>query len=274
MSLAVALILYIGLPAGTVAVRERSHIDDTWLGKSDVWCASADHSITCDEDSIIHVRSAFFNRQKRPSCEPLLSGRESGCRANATDSVAKKCDNKKTCSLTAANHAACAEKPYWMIRVVWECVADPVEHEEEDAEEEGAQVILSKVGVEDKVKKDVIEPLQTRDLTVELVPCYRHTRIHQLLHLHFGRLTSCRKHEGCFKISFADGHVYRDPAVAPTEEDLLKGELVTGKDSKWITWKGIGVVRNDFDTWGLCLPKNQGMQYALELFHSLKALGH
>mmetsp|Transcript_105917 Transcript_105917/g.294734 ORF Transcript_105917/g.294734 Transcript_105917/m.294734 type:complete len:253 (+) Transcript_105917:78-836(+) len=245
------LALLVGLPACIRAVRDESDIDldssETWLGKSDVWCASTGHSIACDDDSVIHVRSAFFNKQKRSSCKPLRPGREPGCGENVTDKVTEVCEKKNRCTLSASNHA-CAKKPYTLIRVVWDCVGG-------DSPAESAP------------RQRMKQPAN------QLTPCYWQTRTHMITTSFnfFGRMTSCNGDEGCFKVSLPHGNVFSDPEAPPSEEDLLKGKLVTGEDSSWVTWQGTGLVRNDHNTWGVCLPKEEGPEHAISFFNRLKA---
>mmetsp|Transcript_25089 Transcript_25089/g.79727 ORF Transcript_25089/g.79727 Transcript_25089/m.79727 type:complete len:350 (-) Transcript_25089:98-1147(-) len=90
----------------------------------------------------------------------------------------------------------------------------------------------------------------------------------------WGNPTDCPEREGCFKLRWADGRVYKDPQQPPSREEVLQASLSEGKDSWWVTFRGIGVQKNDYYTWGVCLPDREpeGMYYALAVFHSLRAL--
>lgn len=254
-------------PKASKASDDDNHEDWTSaFGKSAVWCASAGHRIACAGESVIHIRSAFFNRRKRASCMPLKSGGKAGCRPNVTDMVTGVCENTKSCKLTPAHHAACAKKPFSLIRVVWDCIANPAST---------TPKVINKAALDQPTKKERGSASKNPDFSLELVPCYRHTRTHLISEFNFfGRLTNCHEHEGCFKLNFPGGKVFADPAVPPTEEELESGEVVKGKDSKWVTWKGIGLKRNDYNTWGLCLPKDEGLDFAITIFDNIKAMSH
>jgi len=90
----------------------------------------------------------------------------------------------------------------------------------------------------------------------------------------WGNPTDCPEREGCFKLRWADGRAYTDPERPPSREEVLQASLSEGEDSWWVTFSGIGVQKNDYYTWGVCLPDREpeGMYYALAVFHSLRAL--
>jgi len=70
-------------------------------------------------------------------------------------------------------------------------------------------------------------------------------------------------------VKFPGGTVYDDPQAEPPSSELLKGTLVEDKDSKWVTWQGIGLKRNDYYTWGVCLPKTRDMAFAVSIWDFL-----
>uniref|UniRef100_A0A7S4SWP7 Uncharacterized protein n=1 Tax=Alexandrium monilatum TaxID=311494 RepID=A0A7S4SWP7_9DINO len=109
---------------------------------------------------------------------------------------------------------------------------------------------------------------QDLGLNVSFNPCYRKTRLAKL----FGRLTNCPEREGCFKLLFPNGTVFEDPEHPPSHDDILQASLGEGADSLWVTWRSIGLKRNDYNTWGLCLPKDNadGKHYAMAVFNTLK----
>mmetsp|Transcript_14687 Transcript_14687/g.28951 ORF Transcript_14687/g.28951 Transcript_14687/m.28951 type:complete len:430 (-) Transcript_14687:41-1330(-) len=125
--------------------------------------------------------------------------------------------------------------------------------------------------VRHKVQKEVENPYL---IDIELVPCYRWKRHQKIFEKHeiFGswkhyeflaRLTDCGHEEGCFMVKFPNGAVYSDENEVPTSSEIAKGELEKADDNFWVTWRGIGLKRNDYNTWGVCLPKTRSMDFAV-----------
>lgn len=131
--------------------------------------------------------------------------------------------------------------------------------------------------VHDKVIKEIEDP-SLRSLS--LVPCYRFSRTQKIKNFQiFGnwrdfqflaRLTNCGSNEGCFHLSFPDGSVYRDQDAPPTAEELAKGELTKAKDHLWVTFRGTGLKRNDYGTWGVCMPKTKDLQWATVTWEAMR----
>jgi len=102
-------------------------------------------------------------------------------------------------------------------------------------------------------------------------------RLRHLRHLsrlryfrHLVWLTNCGKNEGCFHLTFPDGSAYTDQNVPPTAEELAQGDLTKAKDSLWVTFRGTGLKRNDYGTWGVCLPKTSELQLAVTLWNAMR----
>jgi len=122
--------------------------------------------------------------------------------------------------------------------------------------------------VQHQVKKEVENPFV---MDIELVPCYRWHRTTKIFKRHeiFGnwkhyeflaRLTNCGHEEGCFMVKFPHGTIYNDAKVEPASSEIAKGELEKADDHFWVTWRGIGLKRIDYNTWGVCLPKTRTME--------------
>lgn len=140
------------------------------------------------------------------------------------------------------------------------------------------QAVQPLIVVQHKAQKEVDNPLIEE---IQLVPCYRWTRWQRIQNYEFfgdwsslenflARLTDCGHDEGCFMVNFMGGIIYSDLQEQPTSSELVKGELVKATDSRWVTWRGIGLKRNDFGTWGICLPKTQSMDYAVSIWEELR----
>jgi len=127
----------------------------------------------------------------------------------------------------------------------------------------GDQVVKAKV--EEELAKS------QQELAIQL--CYRFSRMQRIRSMHpLTRLTTCaNQDEGCFKVDFHDGRRYTDFEQEPEAEEFLSGYLVGGDDSWSLSFRGIGLQRNDYGTWGLCLPKKGGIEFAVSMFESLQA---
>jgi len=131
--------------------------------------------------------------------------------------------------------------------------------------------------VKAKVTKEIENPYLAE---LSLVPCYRFSRTAKLMNGQFfgswrnweilARLTNCGTNEGCFHLTFPDGSAYTDQNVPPTAEELAQGDLTKAKDSLWVTFQGTGLKRNDYGTWGVCLPKTSELQLAVTLWNAMR----
>jgi len=131
--------------------------------------------------------------------------------------------------------------------------------------------------VKAKVTKEIENPYL---VGLSLVPCYRFTRTGKLMKGEiFGnwreweilaRLTNCGTNEGCFQLTFPDGSAYTDENVPPTAQDLALGDLTEAKDDLWVTFRGTGLKRNDYGTWGVCMPKTKDLQLATTLWTAMR----
>lgn len=124
------------------------------------------------------------------------------------------------------------------------------------------------------------------DIEITFKPCYRMDRFSKIYNIFstgiheatLGRLTGCGAYEGCFKVLFKkDGEEfwYTDENAAPTPQEVYAGELVYTTDWKeWlVSFQGLtGLRRSDYWSWGICLPKTEGVQNAIERWDDLKAL--
>jgi len=122
------------------------------------------------------------------------------------------------------------------------------------------------------VKAEVERELATPQQQVSMKACYRFTRLQRILAMTpLARLTNCDGDEGCFKVEFDDGRDYTVFEEEPEVNDFLSGHLVHGADSWLVSWWGTGLQRNDYGTWGVCLPKAHGIAFAVSMFQSLQA---
>lgn len=84
-------------------------------------------------------------------------------------------------------------------------------------------------------------------------PCWRQRR---LFKNSFKTNTGCGKQRGCFQLDFGSESARKDKANRPTDDDMLKANLVNGSRSAFR--EGVGVKKNEYETWGICLPKTKG----------------
>jgi len=142
-------------------------------------------------------------------------------------------------------------------------------------------VVIQGLHAQKTVKRKVTSELENPFLVgIGLVPCFRWTRLQKFGNGEvFGdwqswellaRLTNCGVQEGCFHVTFPNGTVYTDHEKPPTNAALVQAALTEAPDSYWVTFGGTGLKRNDYGTWGVCLPKTSDMQLAVELWDSMK----
>mmetsp|Transcript_115244 Transcript_115244/g.223982 ORF Transcript_115244/g.223982 Transcript_115244/m.223982 type:complete len:391 (-) Transcript_115244:114-1286(-) len=143
-------------------------------------------------------------------------------------------------------------------------------------------LIIEEVRPQIVVKNTITKEIDNPYLVgLSLVPCFRWTRLQKLRKREvfgnwqdweiFARLTNCGVQEGCFHLTFPNGKVYSDDQTPPTNAALVEGELTAAPDSYWITFRGTGLKRNDYGTWGICLPKTSDMQFAVALWDAMKS---
>mmetsp|Transcript_52572 Transcript_52572/g.118410 ORF Transcript_52572/g.118410 Transcript_52572/m.118410 type:complete len:352 (+) Transcript_52572:75-1130(+) len=307
-----------------------------WEAKESRFCIKDEVKLTCDDDSIIVVRTGAYNRALQDrvtgqACTPFAGGSEASCKVMNKNMLKAKCNGKRSCIIKPEDHRSCQSDPFTFMRVRYECEAGPSREEtvevadapvetpetlteeaappqivavEEHVPEPPSKPVVLKakpakltddalqtvektadlemmddqkpvvvMGVKgDRAKKniDVAQPKQ--HVTIEMKPCFRTDRFTLMYRMKFlDRLTNCGDYEGCFKLKFPDGKVYKKEKSVPTTDQLLAGELVKGGDSILVTFNGIKLQRNSYWTWGVCLPKTQGLQFAMDTFESLKA---
>jgi len=66
------------------------------------------------------------------------------------------------------------------------------------------------------------------------------------------------------------GSSYTDQNVPPTAQELAQGDLTEAQDSLWVTFRGTGLKRNDYSTWGICMPKTRDLQLATTLWEAMR----
>lgn len=294
------------------ALQQRTGSASTWLRKSERWCTSSEATVSCDDESIIDVYSAFYALAWSNKCELGAGSGEESCEKNATDRVLPLCQGRRSCAVPASLHPSCAGEPHYSIRIVWNCVTgDPAtaaadtQHADvaleahvapdtphvdiplqaapnytpaSDAKKPGRSGDAKKEGAWKGVQWEAVKAVKSEaeklvkqpNLEVSFNPCYRRTRWSLLSEWKlFARLTTCPSNEGCFKLTWDDGKTFEDPMESPDRRAILQAQLAHGDDSA-VTWFGIGLQRNDYGTWGVCLPKTEGVNFAMAVFNSLK----
>jgi len=277
--------------------------EQAWLKRTLEFCLSGDKEVACDKETIIHIQDAVYNR-KAGSCSPLAETDQKSCTAQATGMIRDLCEGNQTCMLKSKDHITCDTKPFTKMRLVVLCEAGTPT----DAEDEGplTEVVRHVQVVEDAVTKEIDDPdTPTSSVTttlpvirgfedekvvqaevkkeignpdvvsVELIPCYRWTRTQKIFKGDFfSRLTNCGKKESCFKLSFPGGRVFADAKSPPSTQDLASGELTEVKPgflgALLVYFRGNVLVKNDYNTWGICLPTTEGLQYATSVLRSLR----
>jgi len=142
-------------------------------------------------------------------------------------------------------------------------------------------VLIEEVRPQLAIKSAVTKEIENPYLVgLSLVPCFRWTRLQKLGNGEvlgdwrswevLARLTNCGVQEGCFHLTFPHGKVYSDDQRPPSNAALVQGSLTEAPDSYWVTFRGTGLKRNDYGTWGICLPKTSDMQHAVALWDAMK----
>lgn len=258
-----------------------------WEKKDISFCIREEAELICDEDSRIVIRTATYNKRKKHlktniACEPTSDEQEGGCGTRNTDMVKSKCDGHRTCTIGPEEHPMCG---FTFMRVNYGCESVPAVKEEEevlelpatgtDGTEQPAKPLVVKGTKGLRVIK-AIQEQEERDETVEFQKCYRQDRLSMIkAGKYLDRLTGCGDHEGCFKVYFEDANGqerwYEDETREPSNEEFLKGHLVEAGDRWVVTFSpGIGLTRSDYWSWGVCLPLNEGKEFAMATWNSLK----
>jgi len=145
-------------------------------------------------------------------------------------------------------------------------------------------VLIAEVRPLSEVKNTITKEIENPYLVgLSLVPCFRWTRLQKMGNGEvlgdwrsweiLARLTNCGVQEGCFHLTFPHGKVYSDDQKPPPNAALVQGELTEEPDSYWVTFRGTGLKRNDYGTWGVCLPKTSDIEFAVALWDAMKK-GH
>jgi len=145
-------------------------------------------------------------------------------------------------------------------------------------------VHIVNIMAQEAARQKVVKEVESDGLVaLSFVPCFRWSRYEKLsnfevfgdwYHYEFlARLTNCDHYEGCFQLALDDQRVFQGFNNRPEPHDLIEGKLVEDHDDFWVTWQGTGLKRNDYDTWGVCLPKTGTLQHAITLWDHLRSGG-
>lgn len=312
-----------------------------WQKKTYLFCLSTEQVIECDgEKEKMEVSTAMYNRNqklRKEVCGAELGSKWRSCDVDAKEMVIYRCEGTQKCHLKPTDHAHCAERAFYQMRLVIKCSAgeprpepprancpheqdrpciegvattatpepDPVKlagyaaylpesaqqylpdaakhllNSAQQATTTEEPVVIENIAAMKVVKAKVIKEIENPHLEhLSLVPCYRFTRTGKLMNGEiFGnwaeweilaRLTNCGTHEGCFHLTFPDGSAHVDQNVPPTAQELAQGDLTEEKDSLWVTFRGTGLKRNDYGTWGVCMPKTKDLHYATTLWEAMR----
>jgi len=273
-----------------------------WQRKTYMFCLNEVAEIKCDgPDQMMQVSSAFYNRNTKTDgteCGPHESEWKS-CAVNANEMVSRQCDNTNICHLLPSEHATCEEEAFQQMRVVVKCrTAGKGDAIRTEPPRPGLEDIPTTTASSEETQADLQgdpQPMIVKEMNdghleqVEFVPCYRSLTVQHTLggDVHSdtwqaelsSSVTNCGPQEGCFHLNFPDGKAYSDENQPPAPEELVKGELAETGEHMWKTYNGvglrqvdygIGLKRNDYATWGICLPKTETLQYAVALWDAMK----
>lgn len=286
--MALLALLLAALPGLALASRARVE----WLTHQQRFCMAEEAQPSCEPGTIIDVYSAFYSKAWKAKCG-AIAGPGGACKVNSTESVRQLCQGRASCSLPADSHPPeCAD--HFSLRIVWDCVTGEPATAEEDTQREGEdETAPSEEETEEEREARELREFQTLQATPEKAAeqakqivqkvqkepdhnmtfnfCYRNSRWQLLMQgTVFRRLTTCPEKEGCFKLHWADERSFTHPDHPPTAEDMALATLSKGEDSLWTTFFNVGLQRNDFYTWGVCLPKDSGVDLATAVFKVLQ----
>jgi hypothetical protein len=264
-----------------------------WQRKTYMFCLSEVAEIKCDgPDQMMQVTSAVYNRNTKADgneCEPLQSEWKS-CKVNAKQMVEKQCKDTSGCHLIPDDHAHCEDEPFQQMRLVIKCrTAGDGDEIKKQPPRAGLDISVARVEGQE-IAPAVIKELNDDHLQeVAFTPCYRSLTVEKVVEGDIesdswraqlsSTVTSCGEHDGCFHLTFPGGMVYSDPDEEPTSEELVKGELKEVGENMWVTYEGvglqkidygIGLKRNDYGSWGICLPKTKTLQFAASLWDTMR----
>jgi len=267
-----------------------------WQKKTYLFCLNEVAQIKCDgEDQMMQVSSAVYNRNAKAGeteCTPFESSWKS-CKVDAKKMVETQCKATGVCHLIPSDHAVCDEEPFQQMRLVIKCrTAGPGETPRPEPARPGMEFTTTAPVVADEKKLVAADvPIIPEDHLekISFTPCYRSLKVESVIDGDIesdswraqlaSSVSSCGPKDGCFHLTFPDGVVYQDEDAEPTCEDLSKGELKEVGDNMWVTYEGIpwkatpdgtGIKRNDYNSWGICLPKTATLTSAVPLWKTMR----
>jgi len=259
-----------------------------WQKKTYMFCLNEVAQIKCDgEDQMMQVSSAVYNRNSKAGeteCGPFESNWKS-CKVDAKKMVEAQCKGTGVCHLFPSDHAVCDDEPFQQMRLVIKCrTAGQGETPRPEPARPGMEFTkqVPLVGDSNKSVEDHLEE-------ISFTPCYRSLKVESVIEGDIdsdswsaqlaSSISSCGPKDGCFHLTFPDGVVYQDEDAEPTCEELSNGELREVGDNMWVTYEGIpwketpdgtGVKRNDYNSWGICLPKTATLTSAVSLWKKMR----
>lgn len=287
------------LPLAALAVREQERglasLGGTWLQHAERFCMSKAAEILCDGETVISLYSAAYSKTWKAKCGPPLGPQDVKCHANVTGKAKRSCQGKRRCNLPADWHDSC--EGAFSMRVAWNCVAGsgpedaappkaPEEAEEASSEaaataapteedEEAAFELVDRGAVRGKhpEAKQLIEKVRKDpEHNVSFVPCFRKQAselVQMLRHVPmFAQFfTGCPVKEECYWLRWEDGREFTNPEVPPSEADVRDAGLLYVREG---TGQTSGVKFAPYHHWGICLPKDKSVDFALAVFNSMK----
>jgi len=267
-----------------------------WQRKTYLFCLSEVAEIKCEgKDQMMQITSAVYNRNSKAGemeCGPFESKWKS-CKVDAKKMVEDQCKGTGECHLIPSDHAVCEEEPFQQMRLVIKCrTAGPGETAKPEPPRPGVE-FTTKAPQEKDEKNTVVnseEVVKEGHLEeVSFTPCYRSLKVVSVIDGDIesdswraqlaSSVSSCGPNDGCFHLTFPDGRVYQDDDAEPTCEELSEGELKEVGENMWVTYEGIpwkktpdgtGLKRNDYGSWGICLPKTETLTSAVPLWETMR----
>jgi len=272
-----------------------------WQRKTYMFCLNEVAEIKCDgPDQMMQVKSAFYNRNTKTSGSPCsaFESQWQSCDVDAKTMVSGQCDGTSICHLLPSDHATCKEEAFQQMRLVVQCrTAGKGDNIGTEPPRPGLEIPTTTAGL-DETPADLqgdLQPAVVKELNdghlqeIAFVPCFRSLNVEHILSGDIdsdtweaelaSHVSDCGPQEGCFHLSFPNDKVYNKEKEPPAPEELIKGELREVGEHLWNTYEGvglrsvdygIGLKRNDYNTWGVCLPKTQTLQYAATLWDTMK----